>query len=309
MEKHRTIGIIAAPFSPINSDGEINCDRVPAILDHLVDNGVKGIFICGSTGEGPSLTIEERKALAEAFVLASRDRIKTFVHVGHNSIYEAKKLAAHAQAIGADAISATVPTYFKIEHPEALVSTMEVIASGAPNLPFYYYHIPKLTGMNIDTAVFLDMAIPRIDNLVGVKYTSAKINEYEYCLEKYGDELDILFGYDELMLSALAVGAKGFIGSTYNFCAPVYLGLMDAFYRGDMDQARKMQMISVEMVRIIVKYGGLPAQKAMMKMVGVDCGPVRAPLLRLTESQYLDLEKELGAVGFFKALNLTKEKI
>lgn len=309
MKKIKTVGLVSAPFSPMTEKGELDYDRVSDLVHYLIESGVKGIFVCGSTGEGPSLTIEERKALAEIFVKAVKGKIKTFVHVGHNSTYEAKGLAQHAQSIGADAISATVPTYFKIHHPTSLVHTMKDIASGAPDLPFYYYHIPELTGMNIDTAIFLERAIPSIPNLAGIKYTSAKINEYQYCIEKYGEDLDLLFGYDELMLSALSVGAEGFIGSTYNFCAPVYERLITAFREEDMKVARRMQMISVEMVRLVVQFGGLAAQKAIMKMVGFDCGPVRLPLLRLTENQYHNLHEGLDSVGFFNALNLINENI
>src|SRR3546814_5850885 len=104
----------------MHSNCAIDIDRIPAMVDLLVNNGIKGIFVCGSTGEGPSLTGSERKQLAKAFVEASAKRLKVFVHVGHNSLEEARELAAHAQQIGADFISATPPAYFKITTTEVL---------------------------------------------------------------------------------------------------------------------------------------------------------------------------------------------
>jgi N-acetylneuraminate lyase len=139
------------------------------------------------------------------------------VHVGHNSIWESKELAAHAQAIGADYISTTPPTYFKIGNIPTLVSCLADIASAAPQLPFYYYNIPALTGINLDMVELLAQAQIAIPTLAGIKYTTPNIHEYQACLNFTAKTYDVLYGTDEMFLSALAVGAKGFIGSTYNF--------------------------------------------------------------------------------------------
>lgn len=303
MSKQSIEGLISAPFTPLREDGSLHLDRIPAVVEMLVNNGVKGMFVCGSTGEGPSLTTEERKTVAEAFVKAAAKRLLVFVHVGHNSIEEARQLAAHAQKIGADYVSATPPTYFKIQTVDMLINCLAHIASGAPELPLFYYNIPGLTGISLDMVSLLEKAGEKLPTLAGIKYTAPVIHDYQACLHAAGSRYDILYGTDEMLLSALATGAKGFIGSTYNFVARIYHELIDAFNRGDMEKAQQCQLLSVEMVRVIVRYGGLRAQKAMMQLTGTDCGPVRLPMQLLDKEEYRALEKDLRQIGFFEWAN------
>ncbi len=293
-------GLLAAPFTPMHPGGAIDTGRIPAMVDLLVNNGIKGIFICGSTGEGPSLTVSERKELAEAFVAAAAKRLKVFVHVGHNSLEDAMELARHAEQTGADFISATPPAYFKISTTEMLVQSLVSIASAAPGLPLYYYHIPSLTGVGLDMVDFLEKAGEKMPTLSGIKYTAPFVYEYQACLNYDGKKYDVLYGSDEMLLSALATGAKGFIGSTYNFIAPLYHDLISSFQAGDLEIAQDLQMRSVEIVRVINKYGGLRAQKAMMNLIGMDCGPVRLPLQLIKGQELKDMESDLQRTGFFE---------
>lgn len=292
-------GLLAAPFTPMRPDGAIDTDKIPAMVDLLVHNGITGIFVCGSTGEGPSLTVRERKELAEAFIGASGKRLKVFVHVGHNSLEEAKDLAAHAQQTGADFISATPPAYFKISTTDILAESLAMIASGAPELPLYYYHIPSLTGVGPDMPDLLEKAERKIPTLAGIKYTAPFIYEFQACLNYPGKQYDVLYGSDEMLLAALATGANGFIGSTYNYIAPLYRELIRAFRSGELERAQKLQMRSVEIVAVINKFGGLRAQKGMMKLIGMDCGPVRLPLRRMDGQELKDMERELRETSFF----------
>lgn len=292
--------MVAAAFTPMKEAGNINLDRVPFLAEYLVSQKVHGIYVCGSTGEGPSLTGAERKMVAEAFVKAVNKRVPVFVHVGHNSVKEARELASHAQEIGADYISSVAPSYFKINSVSALAKCLAEIAAGAPELPFYYYHIPRLTGMSADMYDFLKQAGSSIPSFAGIKFTSCQINEYQACLNFNAKKYDILYGTDELLLSALAVGAKGYIGSTYGFMAPLYTQLRENFDNGYLEKAQTLQLKSVEMVRIIFKYGGLAAQKVMMKLAGVDCGDVRNPLERLSIGDQKSMEKDLLEAGFFE---------
>jgi len=300
-------GLLAAPFTPMHPDGTINFSKVPDVVNLLIDNKVKGMFVCGSTGEGPSLTTEERKQLAAAFVKAADKRLLVFVHVGHNSITEARQLAAHAREIGADCISATPSTYFKVDSVDLLVACLLEISKGAPDLPLYYYNIPGLTGIYLDMVKLLEKAGEAIPSFAGIKYTAPLIHDYQSCVNFNNNKFDILYGTDEMMLSALATGAKGFIGSTYNFVAPLYYALIEAFKNGDLKEAQRLQFISVEMVRVIVKYGGLRAQKAMMKLIGCDCGNVRYPLNPFAAHEYKLLETDLKNIGFFEWICKPKE--
>ena len=292
-------GLVAAPFTPMHEDGTLNLPQIEHLVEHYVNHQIKGIFVCGSTGEGPSLSREERMQVAEAFTKAAHGHLFVFVHVGHSSLAEARKLAVHAQKIGADAISATLPTYFKITTEEVLIRCLQEVAQGAPNLPFYYYNIPSLTGVHIEMASFLRQAQDAIPTLAGIKYTSPLLHDFQACLSASGQQFDMLYGTDEMFLPALAVGAKGFIGSTYNFAAPVYHKIQAAFWDGDLAVARQYQDQVIAMVRLIAKYGVVPSQKAIMKMIGLDCGPARLPLQTLSPAQEKTLQEELEQIDFF----------
>ncbi|MEO6868228.1 MAG: dihydrodipicolinate synthase family protein [Ginsengibacter sp.] len=302
MNKEKIEGMVAAVYTPMNESGSLNLKVVPDIVDRLIRQEVKGVFVCGTTGEGTSLSSEERKILAEAFVKAAGKRILVLVHVGHNSIVEAKGLAAHAQKIGADYISALPPMYFKISSIPVLVDCMAEIASAAPELPFYYYNIPVLSGVSLDMLEFLKQADQSIPTLAGIKYTTPLLYEYQECLNYKDNKYDILYGTDEMLLSSLSVGAKGYIGSTYNLMAPLYNKLKASFDKGDLSTAKNLQFKSVEIVRVLVKYGGLPAQKAIMKLLGIDCGPLRLPLQSLQKEEIKSMEKDLQKLGFFDGL-------
>ncbi len=292
-------GLIAAVFTPFHPDGSVNEDMILPLVNKLVKDGVKGIFVCGSNGEGPNMTTAERMKLAEAFIAAAAKRILVIVHVGHSCIADARTLAAHAAAAGADAVSSVSAFYFKPVSVQNMALCMAEIASAAPQLPFYYYHIPHLTGVAMDMRSFLQTAGGIIPNLAGIKYTASTIHEYQGCLGYENGRYDILYGLDELLLPALAVGARGAIGSTYTFAAPLYLQTMEAFAKGDIEGAKQNHAYLVEMIRILLQYPPIPAQKAIMKMLGWDLGPSRLPLLTLDDAQYRQLHSELTAIDFF----------
>ena len=297
MEKVK--GLIAAAFTPMHEDGSVNHALIQPLVDKLVADGLTGIFVCGSNGEGPNMTTAERMAVAASFVKAAQKRLLIFVHVGHSSIAEARALAAHAQEIGADAISAVAAFYFKPLHVQNLADSMAEIASAAPALPFYYYHIPHLTGVGMDMIEFLRIAGPAIPNLAGIKYTAATLHEYQACLNFENGRFDILYGLDEMLLPALAIGARGAIGSTYTFAAPLYLQTMEAFRKGDIGKAQASHAYMVEVIRILVKYPPIPGQKAIMHMLGWNLGPCRLPLTTLDAAAYDKFREQLTALSFF----------
>lgn len=277
----------------------MNTAMIPVIVEKLVRDKVAGLFVCGSNGEGLSMTTEERMKVAEEYVKAARGRMLVIIQVGHSSIAESKKLAIHAAAIGADAISSVAAFYFKPTSAEILARCMAEIASAAPHIPFYYYHIPTLTGIKMDMVDFLKVAGEIIPNLTGLKYTSTTIQEYQSCLELENHKYDVLFGFDELLLPALSVGAKGAIGSTYNFSAPLFLKIIELFQQNNIEEALRHHSYLVEMIRVFARYPSIPAQKAIMKMLGWDMGPCRLPLTALSNEQYSRLHSELDAISFF----------
>ena len=297
--KHKLDGLIAATFTPLNDRGDVNLAAVDAVVEYLLQQGVKGLYVCGSTGEGMSLSIDERKQVAEAYVNAAAGRVPVIVQVGHNSLVEARGLAAHAEAIGADIVSATCPSYFKVADVDQLVDCMASLAAGAPSLPFYYYHIPALTGSQIDIVEFLKIGANRIENLRGLKYTDTKLFEFQSCLSIDDGRFDVVWGCDEMLLGAVATGAQAAIGSTYNVAAPLYQRMIDAFTRGDLDEARRLQYLSVQMIRTIFRYPFHAAMKSILTMRGLEMGACRLPLGTMSEEDVESLRKDLDEIEFF----------
>ena len=292
-------GLVAATYTPLKADGSFRDDLVLPLVDHLLPSGISGLYVCGSTGEGMSLSGNERRQVAEAYVSAAARRVPVVIQVGHNSLAEAAELAAHAQSIGADVVSATCPSYFKVAAVDALIESMAVVAAGAPELPFYYYHIPTLTGSDIDMVDFMRRGSERIPNLVGLKYTAATLHEFQQCLELDDGRFDVVWGFDEMFLGALATGAKAGIGSTYNIAAPLYLKIIDAFNSGQLTEARRLQALSIQMIRTIGKYPFHPAMKAVLEMQGFEMGNCRLPQLKISATDADELKSELQDIGFF----------
>lgn len=300
MEPNKLQGIIAAVFTPMNKDYSLNTGQVQKLADALSKNGVNGFFIAGTTGETASLTIDERKELAERWRESIPSQVKLVIHVGHNTLGYARELAEHAAYIKADAISTIAPSYYKPAHLEELIGYCRAIAEKGKDLPFYFYHMPALTGVSFRVIDFIKQAEQSIPTFRGVKFTYEDLMDYRLSLAYQNGKFDMLFGRDEFLLSGLALGAKGAVGSTYNFAAPIYQQIIKAYNNGDMNKARRFQDLSIQLIEVLNRYGGaLVAGKSIMKMLGLDCGPCRLPLKTLNKEEEANLEKELQEIRFF----------
>ncbi len=303
--KKKLTGLIAAPYTPMHSDGTINPDMIDNLAALLRKEGVSGAFICGTTGEGSSLTTRERKLIAERWSSACANDLALIVHVGHNSIEEARTLADHAQSVGAHGIAAMPPSFFKPASIDQLVAVCKPVAAAAPELPFYYYHIPSMTGVNLSMPAFLEAGSKEIPTLTGIKYSTSDLMQFHQCATMDDGQYTMFFGSDEMLLGAMAMGAEGAVGSTYNYAAPNYINMMKAYHDGDMKTARRYANQAVALVETLLKFGVLPAGKAIMKMRGVDCGPLRLPLQPLSIDKQRALHKALEALPLFASVKLT----
>lgn len=304
-------GLIAAPFTPMHTDGSLNLSLIPAYYEMLKANGVTGAFICGSTGEGVSLSITEKMAVAEAWAsctLADKE-FKVMTLVGGTSIKDCIELARHAQQAGLYAVSFTAPFYFKPANVTMLAQACQAVADAVPDMPFYYYHIPVLTGVGFNMFDLLKEVDKTIPNFAGIKYTQEDFMDYLSCLHFKGGKYDMLWGRDENMLPALSLGAKGAVGSTYNYAAPLYTELIEAFNRGDLESARLKQQQSIDMIYLLGKYGGISTGKAYMRLLGLDCGTFRLPVKNMTDDQYDAFRKDAEEVGFPSFASLLPSKV
>lgn len=296
-------GIIAAPFTPMDEKGEINPGAIIDYAQKLKRDGLSGVFICGTTGEGMSMTLEERKEIAEEWVKYQQDDFKIIVHVGTTSVKQSQELAQHAQQIGAYGSSTMGPMFLKPTTVRPLVDFCATVASAAPDIPFFYYHIPLISGVSVSMKDYLETAKMRIPNLAGIKYTDDNLDEMQLCNTMDDGKWTILNGFDENLLKALNMGVYNAVGSTYNYMNPIYLSMIEDFKAGKMESAEKKQQKCNDIIASLFENGGpLIAGKVIMKWLGVDCGPCRLPLTNLSEKSASKLKEVLKAKGFF-ALN------
>lgn len=299
-DRLRLTGLVAATHTPFASDGSMNLSALDKQAEHLLNAGVSTFFVGGTTGESASLSLEERLALAKRWTEIARGApLRIVVHVGANCVADSKTLAAQAQSLGAAAVAALAPSYFKPASIDTLVACCAEIASAAPDLPFYYYDIASMTGVTLSSPAFLNAASAKIPNLNGIKFTNADLNAYQRCLHAEGGRFDMPFGLDEFLLAALALGASGAVGSSYNFAAPIALRIIDAFERGDLAAARLEQFRSLQTIEVLARYGYLAAAKATMGFLGVDVGTTRLPLASLSAERKAELRRDLETLGFF----------
>ena len=251
------------------------------------------------------LTVDERIMLAEKWMSVSPKGFKIIVHVGATSIKDSFKMAKHAQDIGAFGIGAMASPFPKVGRVEELVKYCEEIACGAPDLPFYFYHIPALNGVFLPMIPFLKEAESRIPNLAGIKYTYESLYEYNQCMLYKDGKFDMLHGQDETILSALVMGgAQGGISGTGSYIGNALSEVINEYNSGNIEKAKDHQNFAQEVINVIARYrGNIVAGKRIMKLIGLDLGINRTPFQNITSEEEEKIKTELQKIEFFERCN------
>ncbi|MCI8757681.1 MAG: N-acetylneuraminate lyase [Oscillospiraceae bacterium] len=273
-------GIIPAFYACYDKDGQVSAPAVRALAKYLLDKGVKGLYVGGSSGECIYQSVAERKQTLESVMEVVRGKLTVIAHVACNNTADSRELAAHAESLGVDAIAAIPPIYFHLP-PSAIAKYWNDISDAAPNTDFIIYNIPQLAGVALTTPLLQEMLKnPRV---VGVKNSSMPVQD----IQMWRDEGAVVFnGPDEQLLSGLAAGAAGGIGGTYAAMPELYMEIVKCFQSGQLEKGREIQN---ECCRIIYKMCSAQGNMyAVIKEIirlqgGPDVGGVRAPLLNLTE--------------------------
>ncbi len=279
-EKYR--GVFPAFYACYGDDGSVSPERTRALARHLVNKGVQGLYVGGSSGECIYLEKEERMATLEAVMDEVRGECTVIAHVACNNTRESCQLAAHAARLGVDAIASIPPIYFRL--PErAIAAYWNAISDAAPDTDFVIYNIPQLAGVALTPSLFREMLKnPRV---IGVKNSSMPTQDIETFL-RLGEGRTVVFnGPDEQFVAGRAIGACGGIGGTYAAMPELYLKMDALVSRGDLAPAQAVQH---EVNAIIEEACGCSGNMyAVLKEVirlneGLTLGGVRAPLFGLT---------------------------
>ncbi|XP_032718574.1 N-acetylneuraminate lyase isoform X2 [Lontra canadensis] len=201
--KKKLQGLVAATITPMTEHGEINFSVIGQYVDYLVkEQGVKSIFVNGTTGEGLSLSVSERRQVAEEWVTQGQNKLdQVVIHVGALSLKESQELARHAAEIGADGIAVIAPFFLKPWNKDVLINFLKEVAAAAPALPFYYYHIPALTGVKIRAEELLDGIQEKIPTFQGLKFSDTNLLDFGQCVDQNRQrQFALLFGVDEFYI-------------------------------------------------------------------------------------------------------------
>lgn len=319
---YRLEGLVAATFTPCHADGSLDLPSVSAHAAELARQGVGIAFCTGTTGEGATMSVAERCAVTERWLeVAPATGLRVTVHVGAEAISDTLALARHAEARavragvagGIEAIAVIAPTYNKPPTLDALVELLALVAAAAPSLPLYYYHIAIKTGVVIRCDQLLErihaVRAARVPTFAGIKYSDADLHIFANCLAFAGGAYDMLPGKDEQLLGFLAMGAKGAVGSTYNYQGREYNALIAAHARGDAAEALRLTRITQVAVDLLLtpeRWGGAGVNtgKALMelRLGGKHTGPPRYPSKPMPEDAKARLREAAEACGFFAGL-------
>ena len=286
MKDPRLIGIFPALLTAFDSDG-VDTAKVKALSSRLVDKGVKGLYVGGSSGEMALMSVEERMTLLEAVCDAVGESCTVIAHVGAMSLRDTLALARHAEGCRVRALSSVTPLYYKYSFRE-VKGYYEALAAQT-SLPVIIYNIPALTGMSLNAEQLGELL--RIPNVGGMKFTSSDFFLLERLRSGFPDKV-FYNGSDEMLLSGLAAGADGGIGTTYNFMPEKFLKIYQLYQQGEMKQALAIQGEANRVIQVLLKNGVLPSSKELLRLSGLDYGVCRAPFLPLERQALEELKAE-----------------
>jgi len=288
--KENFYGVYAALLTPFNEEGNVCEKRLRKVVKFLISKEIDGFYVCGSTGEGPLMNIEERKKVVEIVKEEVKNKAKIIVHIGGTSnTKNAVELAKHSEKIKVDAVSSIPPIYYKFSFEEIYNYYKEICFS--TSLPFFIYYIPHTTGITLNNEEFLKFG--EIKNIIGLKYTYSDFYLLQDLLLKMKGKWIAFSGPDELFLPALTMGVVGSIGSTQNVLPEIFIEIYKSFKKGNIEKAMELQKRVTEAVSLLKKYGEITSWKFALKFRGIDAGYAREPFLKdIPESKKEEFKKE-----------------
>jgi N-acetylneuraminate lyase len=286
-------GTLPALVTPFTRTNQVNVTVLRELADHFIAKKINGMYLCGSTGEGAFMSVEERQLVVETVSQQVNSRVPILVHVGAAAVDDAIRLAQHARAQGAVGISSILPPV--LYDQRGIVPYYEAIAGAVPDLPFF----PYLFGGSRD-AVALMRDLLHIKNLGGTKYTGPNMFELSQIVALRERDWTVFAGMDEECLFGLMFGARANIGSTVNLFPDAFVEIHKSFHSNDWARALEIQKRINRAIEAMHSFGFNSAFKQALVFLGFDCGTPRTPNLPLPESKRDELRAALQAAGFFE---------
>ncbi len=274
-------GIFPAFYACYDNNGEISPERVRALTRHLIQKGVQGLYVGGSSGECIYQSVQERKLLLEQVMIEAEGKITVIAHVACNNTRDSQALAIHAESVGVDAIAAIPTIYFRLpEH--SIAEYWNDISNAAPNTDFIIYNIPQLAGVALTSELLSVMKSNH--RVIGVKNSSMDDMDIKTWVDVGGKNFVVFNGPDEQLLLGLKAGAVGGIGGTYAIMPELYLKIYNLYQEGDFEKAGIIQDEIINIINCMntAKANLYAVMKGILKLRNLDIGSVRKPLTPLT---------------------------
>ena len=299
MNLNKYKGIFPAFYACYDSNGDVSVEATKNFVEYLIEKGVNGLYVGGSSGECIYLGVEERKKTLEAVMEVAKGRIAIIAHVACNNTKDSCELARHAESLGVDAIAAIPPIYFRLPE-KAIAKYWNDISDAAPNTDFVIYNIPQLAGVALTLSLFDEMLKnPRV---IGVKNSSMPIQDIQMFKRQAkinNREIIVFNGPDEQFVGGRLIGADGGIGGTYGVMPQLFVKLNQLLEAGDFAAAGELQNEIDEVIYTMCSTKGnmyATAKAALKKLAGLDLGGVRAPLLNLEDGDEAIVDKVVALV-------------
>ena len=290
-------GAGVALITPMNADGSVNYEKLREMVEFQIENQTDAIIVCGTTGEASTLTNEEHLECIRFCCEVTKKRIPVIAGTGSNCTASAAYLSKEAEKAGADALLLVTPYYNKCTQ-NGLMAHFKQIA-GAVDLPILLYNIPGRTGVKIapETVVAL---CRDVDNIVGVKDATGDISEVASVLslaKKEGIEVDLYSGNDDQIVPVLSLGGKGVISVLSNVIPRDTHEMTASYFDGDVKKSMELQLKYFDLIgALFCEVNPIPVKKAM-NLMGMEVGPLRAPLTEMEEEHAARLAEEMKRVG------------
>jgi len=290
-------GVLPAIITPFDSNGNVDFDALRDVVRFQIEGGVHGFFACGTVGEGVLMSIEQRKAVAEAIVREAKGRVPVIVHVGTTNTSESVELARHAEQIGAEAVGAVTPFFFKPDI-EGLRMHYQSIAE-AVNIPVFVYNIPRMTGFNITAEIFRKLCM--IEGVAGIKDSSGNLSQIQEIIETAPKPITVINGADDIFLAVLIAGASAEISGTANVAPELLVEIYESYKEDDLRKALKLQRKLNALKRVLYEIGSsnVSSIKAALEMRGVKAGVPKKPLRPLNSEELSRLKDKLSALNLY----------
>lgn len=290
-------GILPAIVTPFDSNGNVDFEALRDVVRFQIEGGVHGFFVCGTIGEGALMSIEQRKAVAEAIIREASGKVPVIVHVGTTNTNESVELAMHAERIGAKAVGAITPYFFKPDI-EGLIIHYQMIAESS-HMPVFAYNIPQITGFNLTPEIFRRLCV--IEGIVGIKDSSGNLSQLQEIIETAPKPITVINGADDILLAALLVGASAEISGVANAAPELMVELYESFKENNIARALELQRKVNTLRRILYASGpsNIASIKAAMELRGVRAGLPRKPLRPLKSDEMARLKDKLSALNLY----------